>query len=230
MRKGDPDGGHGQWSAHHGAGGCSLACGVDLALVCVVRPCLVRGGRPRTPPHRHPPPLRTFWWRWQARQCVVVGQRPMSRKRRAPWGGPGAWGAGPRGGGQGSRWGREGAWQSEKEEKGKKRSREADGSGHGRCKGGACAMQGRRTGDARRTPWALPWQPHGLGADLRWKGRREDANNAPVQSDQLLHRTGLANQDKEQTGRQTGHVTVTTTGRKGGKMGGSEQARQQWRR
>ena len=60
-----------------------------------------------------------------------------------------------------------------------------------RCKGDACAMQGRHTGNARRTPWALPWQPHGSGADLRWKGGREEENNAPVQSDQLLHRTAL---------------------------------------
>ena len=53
-----------------------------------------------------------------------------------------------------------------------------------RCKGVTLAMQ--------RTPWALPWQPHGPGADLRWKGRREEENNARVQCDQLLHRTGLA--------------------------------------
>ena len=45
MRKGDLDVGQGQWSAHHGGGGRSLACAVDLALVCAARHCLVRGGQ-----------------------------------------------------------------------------------------------------------------------------------------------------------------------------------------
>ena len=80
------------------------------------------------------------------------------------------------------------------------------------------AMQARCKRDARaphqrcaEDPWALPWQPHGSGADLRWKGRREEENNAPMQSDQLLRRTGLAHQDKVQTGTQIGQVTVTVT-------------------
>ena len=75
----------------------------------------------------------------------------------------------------------------------------------------AGAMQGRRTGNSRRTPWALPWQPHGSGADLRWKGSKEEETNAAVQSDQLLHRIGLAHKDKVESGRQTGQVTVTVT-------------------
>ena len=52
-----------------------------------------------------------------------------------------------------------------------------------------------------------------------WKGGREDANNAPVQFEQLLHRTGLANQDKVQTGRQTSQVSVTHSGEEGRKDG-----------
>ena len=31
---------------------------------------------------------------------------------------------------------------------------------------------------------------------MRWNGRREEENNALVQCDQLLHRLGLANEDK----------------------------------
>ena len=50
-----------------------------------------------------------------------------------------------------------------------------------------------------RTPWAEPRQPRGSGGDQRWKGRREEENNAPVPADQLLHRTGLNNQVRVQT-------------------------------
>ena len=100
----------------------------------------------------------------------------------------GAKGIGTIGDGQGSRWGGDGAWKPETEENGKTRSTEADGSGaravHVLCKGAAPAMRGGP---------ALPWQPHRFRADLRWKGRTEDANNAPMQSDVLLHRIGLAN-------------------------------------
>ena len=166
-----------------------------------VQPAIVwcRGATPRRPLHRHPPyTARTLRWRWQARRAVVVGPRPMLGKRRAPWGGSSVVAAGSRGGGHRCRSEPQGAWEPQKQ---KKR----------RCKGDASAMQGRHSGDARRTPWALPWQPHGSGADLRWKGRREEENNAPVQSDQLLRRTGLAHQDKVQTERQTGQVTVTVT-------------------
>ena len=72
-------------------------------------------------------------------------------------------------------------------------------------------MQRRRTGDARRSPWALPWQPNGSAADLRWKGRRDKENYVSLQPNQMLHRTGLAHQDKVQTTRQIGQVTATVT-------------------
>ena len=197
--EGDPDGGQGQWRARRGTGDCHVACGVDVALVRAARHCLVPGGHTAQTPTPPPPyTARTLWWRWQARRGVVVGPRPMLGKRRAPWGCSSVVAAGPRGGGHRCRSEPQGAWEPQKQNK-------------GRCKGDASAMQGRHTGDARRTPWALPWQQHGSGADLRWKGRREEENNAPVQSDQLLRRTGLAHQDKVQTRRQTGQVTVTVT-------------------
>ena len=194
--EGDPDGGQGQWPAHRGIGDCPVACGVDLALVRAARHCLVPGRRPRRPLHRHPPTLRAHsggggrpggvWW-WDHGQCwgsdVRHGVVPVLWRRDQEGEDSGV---------------DENEWDPGNQEK-------------RRCKGDASAMQGRHTGDARRTPRALPWQPHGSGADLRWKGRREEENNAPVQSDQLLRRTGVAHQDKVQTGMQTGQVTVTVT-------------------
>ena len=92
-------------------------------------------------------------------------------KRRAPWGGPNAGAAGPRGGGQGCKGGELGGmgvgWQGDgwkirkKQRRGQGKSRvreEGRKQGWeciGRCKGNAGEMHGRRTGDARRTPWAL---------------------------------------------------------------------------
>ena len=46
-----------------------------------------------------------------------------------------------------------------------------------------------------------------------------------MQSDQLLRRTGLAHQDKVQTGRQTGQVTVTVTHNRGGKSDETEEGK-----
>ena len=121
MRKGDQDGGHGQCSAHHGAGWWSLPCAVDVELVCAARHCLVRGGQTaQTPIPTSPATARTLWCRWQARPCVVVRPRPMWGKERVPWGGPTAWATGSRGGGQGSRWERQGGMEANEGRKGEK--------------------------------------------------------------------------------------------------------------
>ena len=193
--EGDPDGGQGQWPAHDGTGNCPVACGEDLALVPAARHCLVPGGQTaQTPTPTSPYTARTLRWSWQARQCVQVGSRPMLPKRCAPWGGGSVLAAGSRGGGRVCRCKLQGAWEPKNQ---KKR----------RCKGDASAMQGCHRGDARRTRG--PYLGNHAGADLRWKGRREEEKNAPVQSDQLPRRTGLAHQDKVQTGRQTRPVTVT---------------------
>ena len=73
MRKGDPDGGQGQWPVHHGTGDCSVACGVDLALVRAARHCLVRRGKTtQTPTPTPPSTARTLWWRWQARHLCAL--------------------------------------------------------------------------------------------------------------------------------------------------------------
>ena len=160
--EGDPDGGQGQWPAHRGTG-IALWRAAWLWR-WFVQPAIFwcRGARPRKFLRRHPPyTAHTLQWSWQARGGVVVGPRPMLGKRRAPWGGSSVVAAGPGGGGHRCKSEPQGAWEAQKQ---KKR----------RCKGDASAMQGRHTGDARRTPWALPWQPHGSGADLRWKGRREE--------------------------------------------------------
>ena len=102
--EGDPDGGQGQWPAHCGPGYCPVACGVDLALVCVAHHCLVPGGQiAQTPTPTPPHTARTLRWRWQARRGVMVGPRPMLGKRRAPWSSSCVVAAGPRGGRHGCR-------------------------------------------------------------------------------------------------------------------------------
>ena len=67
------------------------------------------------------------------------------------------WGSGTKRGRTEDRCELEGAWEPQKQKKGKQRKKGADGSGLGRCNGDACTMQGRRPGDERRNPWALPW-------------------------------------------------------------------------
>ena len=188
--EGDPDGGQGQWPAHRGTGDCPVACGVDLVLVRAARHCLVPGGQtaqtPTSTPPLHCAHTPAGVWCWHHGQC---------------------WGSDVRHGVVPVLWQRD----QEGEDTGADQNRRGHGSHKSKRSGDASAMQGRHTGDARRTPWASPWQPHGSGADLRWKGRREEENNVPVQSDQLLRRTGLAHQDKVQTGRQTGQLTLTVT-------------------
>ena len=139
------------------------------------------GGRPHRPPHRQSPPLRAdaggggrltnvWWWdhnQYQGSMC-------------APWGGLSAGPAGTRGGGQGCRGGSLGATEAWEKGEGKRQKdgsalartwmgkrEEAKKTGRGPLRGDrkaashngsaeddARAMQGRHTGDARRTLWA----------------------------------------------------------------------------
>ena len=164
------------------------------------------GARPRRPPHRHTPPLRAHsggggrpagvWW-WDHGQCrgsdvrhgvvPVLGQRDQEGEDT---------GADENRRGHGSQ-------RSKRRGKRGKREQMEVGRGdaramHMRTKGAAPAMRG-----GPRGPYPGS-HLDGSRADVRWKGRREEENNAPVQSYQVLHRTGLAHQDKVQTGRQTG--------------------------
>ena len=61
------------------------------------------------------------------------------------------------------------------------------------CKGDARVMHGRCKGDAEAMRRRPPGPNPGTHTNLRWKGRREEENNVLVQSDQLLHKIGLAN-------------------------------------
>ena len=171
----DLDGGQGQgqWSKHHGTGGCSVACTVHPALVCVARNCLVGGGGggPRGPPHRRSPPLHAHigggggpasvcWWDhgqcqgsnvWHA-VAPKLGQRGQEVEDR---------GADGNHKGHGSpRTIRRGKRQKEASK---------EGSGQLMGKGDARAMEGRRTGDVRRTPRPNPCSHR--DQEVTWGGK-----------------------------------------------------------